>query len=56
MPYPSRIKVFILKIFGAKVGENIVIKPNVNIKYPWFLKLEIMYELEKVSGLIILPQ
>jgi len=38
-PYPSRFKVFILKIFGAKVGKNIVIKPNVNIKYPWFLEI-----------------
>jgi len=39
MPYPSRIKVYILKIFGAKIGKNIVIKPNVNIKYPWFLEM-----------------
>ena len=30
---------FFLKIFGAKVGAGVVIKPNVNIKYPW--KLEI---------------
>ena len=35
----SRVRVFFLKIFGAKVGVGLVIKPNVNIKYPW--KLEI---------------
>lgn len=39
IPYPSKLKVFILKHFGAKVGKNIVIKPNTNIKYPWFLEI-----------------
>ena len=33
------IKVFILRIFGAKIGKSIVIKPRVNIKYPWKLSL-----------------
>ncbi len=35
----SRIKTFILRWFGAKVGKGIVIKPNVNIKYPWKLTI-----------------
>ncbi|MEM1003196.1 MAG: WcaF family extracellular polysaccharide biosynthesis acetyltransferase [Bacteroidota bacterium] len=35
----SALKVFILRLFGAKVGKRVVIKPNVNIKYPWFLKI-----------------
>lgn len=35
----SGIKVFFLRLFGAKVGTGVVIKPSVNIKYPW--KLEI---------------
>ncbi|MBS1735476.1 MAG: WcaF family extracellular polysaccharide biosynthesis acetyltransferase [Bacteroidetes bacterium] len=35
----SGFKVFLLKLFGAKAGQNILIKPAVNIKYPWFLKL-----------------
>ncbi len=26
-------------MFGAKVGVGVVIKPNVNIKYPWFLEV-----------------
>ena len=39
VPYPSKFKVFLLRIFGAKIGKNIVIKPKVNIKYPWFLKI-----------------
>jgi len=35
----SSLKVFLLKAFGAKVGNGVVIKPPVNIKYPWKLKL-----------------
>ncbi len=34
-----RIKTFFLRLFGSKVGKNISIKPNVNIKYPWFLEI-----------------
>jgi len=37
VPYPSSFKSFLLRLFGAKVGRGVVIKPNVNIKYPWFL-------------------
>jgi len=33
----NSIKVSILKIFGAKIGKGVVIKPHVNIKYPWRL-------------------
>ncbi len=39
LPIPSKIKVKILKLYGAKVGYNVLIKPNVNIKYPWFLEI-----------------
>lgn len=35
----SGVKVALLRWFGAKVGKGVVIKPGVNIKYPW--KLEI---------------
>ncbi len=31
------LKVFLLKLFGAKVGKGVFIKPFVNIKYPWYL-------------------
>jgi putative colanic acid biosynthesis acetyltransferase WcaF len=31
------LKIFLLKLFGAKVGKEVCIKPNVNIKYPWLL-------------------
>lgn len=39
IPYPYKFKVLILKLFGAKIGKKIVIKPKVNIKFPWFLSI-----------------
>jgi putative colanic acid biosynthesis acetyltransferase WcaF len=39
LPVPSAIKVAILKKFGAQIGKGVVIKPNVNIKYPWKLNI-----------------
>lgn len=33
----SSIKIFFLKLFGAKIGKGVNIKPSVNIKYPWRL-------------------
>ena len=33
----SGFKLCLLKLFGAKLGRGVVIKPGVNIKYPWKL-------------------
>ncbi len=38
-PYPSILKVFFLKLFGAEVGCGLVIRNRVNIKQPWNLRL-----------------
>jgi putative colanic acid biosynthesis acetyltransferase WcaF len=35
----SGLKVFLLKSFGASIGEGVLIKPGVNIKYPWKLSV-----------------
>jgi len=35
----SSIKIGILKLFCAQIGKGVVIKPSVNIKYPWKLKI-----------------
>ncbi|WP_298780298.1 WcaF family extracellular polysaccharide biosynthesis acetyltransferase [uncultured Polaribacter sp.] len=35
----SSLKVFILKLFGTRIGKGVVIKQNVNIKYPWLLEI-----------------
>ena len=33
------VKTSLLKLFGAKIGEKVTIKPCVNIKYPWHLTI-----------------
>lgn len=38
-PVPSKIKVAALRVFGANVGDGVVIRSRVNITFPW--KLEI---------------
>jgi putative colanic acid biosynthesis acetyltransferase WcaF len=35
----SSLKVALLKLFGASLGPGVVIKPSVNIKYPWKLRI-----------------
>lgn len=35
----SSLKVFLLRLFGAKIGKGVLIKPGVNIKYPWKLRI-----------------
>ncbi len=37
--WPMAVKRFILKMFGMKIGRKFVIKPSVNIKFPWFLEI-----------------
>ena len=32
-----RIKILLLRLFGAKIGKGVVIKNNVIVKYPWKL-------------------
>lgn len=36
----SGLKVRLLRLFGAKVGKGVMIKPGVNIKYPWKLTID----------------
>lgn len=38
-PYPSKFKTILLRLFGAKIGKALVIKPRVNIHFPWKLVL-----------------
>lgn len=35
----SGLKVMMLRAFGARIGKGVVIKPSVNIKYPWNLEI-----------------
>jgi putative colanic acid biosynthesis acetyltransferase WcaF len=36
-PWPSILKVFLLRVFGATIGGGVCIKPQVNIHLPWKL-------------------
>ena len=38
-PFPNALKKFLLKLFGAKVGTGVIIKPRVNIHMPWNLEI-----------------
>lgn len=39
IPTPMFLKRFLLRLFGGKIGVNVIIMPRVNIKYPWFLEI-----------------
>jgi putative colanic acid biosynthesis acetyltransferase WcaF len=39
IPWPNSLKILALRLFGAKVGKGVLIKPCVNLKYPWFLEI-----------------
>ena len=33
------LKILLLQLYGCSIGKGVVVKPNVNIKYPWKLTL-----------------
>jgi putative colanic acid biosynthesis acetyltransferase WcaF len=35
----SALKCLVLRIFGARIGLNVYIKPRVRVKFPWFLAI-----------------
>lgn len=35
----SPFKAWLLRLFGARLGKGVVIKPSVNIKFPWKLRI-----------------
>ncbi len=39
LPVPSGIKTIVLRWFGARIGKGVVIKPRVNIHFPWKLSV-----------------
>jgi len=39
IPWPQGFKRMVLKSFGARLGDGIVLKPSVKIKFPWKLSI-----------------
>lgn len=39
LPWPSKLKSSLLRLFGAEIGEGVYWKPRVNIHIPWKLKV-----------------
>lgn len=39
IPWPSELRVMLLRLFGAKVGRGVVVRSQVNVTFPWRLTI-----------------
>jgi putative colanic acid biosynthesis acetyltransferase WcaF len=39
IPWPCRFKCWVLRLFGARIGRNVYLKPRINIHFPWKLSI-----------------
>jgi putative colanic acid biosynthesis acetyltransferase WcaF len=39
LPWPSKVRVKLLRAFGAHVGEHVVLRAKLNVNFPWRLTL-----------------
>jgi putative colanic acid biosynthesis acetyltransferase WcaF len=39
LPWPSSLKSLVLRLFGAKVGAGLYMRPGVNVHFPWKLTI-----------------
>jgi len=39
LPWPTHLRMTLLRAFGAKIGRHVIILANVNISFPWRLQV-----------------
>jgi putative colanic acid biosynthesis acetyltransferase WcaF len=39
LPWPNALKRALLRMFGAQIGAGVILRPGVNIHFPWRLKV-----------------
>lgn len=35
----SRLRAMLLRLFGSKIGRNVILRPRLRVKFPWNLKI-----------------
>lgn len=35
----SRVRRFVLRIFGARIGKNVILRPRLRVKFPWNMSI-----------------
>lgn len=56
LPWPSGLRVALLRIFGATVGGHVVIRAGVNVSFPWRLTIGDHVWIGEEAGILSLAQ
>jgi putative colanic acid biosynthesis acetyltransferase WcaF len=56
IPWPSAVRVELLRMFGARMGNNVVLRANVNVSFPWRLTIQDHVWIGEDVGILSLAQ